>query len=455
MMAGARLVSGVVMTPLVVLGLTSGAGATTFSFTAEDFVLKNDAVLISNTGGVVEMQLTPPTDSKKGGFWSSNSVSLYDNFVLDGEIYLGHEAEVADSGLDPRGADGIAFTIYKDIPSNLDAGGSLGYSGTGDVFAIEWDTYHNGELGDLGSEGLDMSMALAKNTADHTVIGALYAPVVLIPRATMHADDGNWRKFQISWYAPDQAITVKYDMNRDGVFGADETIFTAVYVNLLDEGGLFAGTDGQVHWGFTASTGLYVNDQRVRIASNALTVTTPPPPPYLGPVLSTIEPNPVRVGNRVLISGVNLESVTDVRIDGIAVLELEVTNAQISFIVPQVSAGLKSLAIISGFGSLSAQDILQVMPSRATAGSSEPRATTKRIGDSVRLAVHGVVGAGKVQFFHNGNEVAWIRAVDATDPKLNVLSDGMVRTRALVSGRNVFEIKVNGVQLVRRIATGS
>jgi len=31
----------------------------------------------------------------------------------------------------------------------------------------------------------------------------------------------------------------------------------------------------------------------------------------------------------------------------------------------------------------------------------------------------------------------------------------MVRTRTLVSGRNVFEIKVNGVQLVRRIATGS
>jgi len=84
------------------------------------------------------------------------------------------------------------------------------------------------------------------------------------------------------------------------------------------------------------------------------------------------------------------------------------------------------------------------------------RAWTRDMGDgTIKMYARDVVGAGKVTFYHNGREVAWIRAVDATDPKLNVLSDGMVRTRTLVSGRNVFEIKVNGVQLVRRIATGS
>jgi trimeric autotransporter adhesin len=89
-------------------------------------------------------------------------------------------------------------------------------------------------------------------------------------------------------------------------------------------------------------------------------------------------------------------------------------------------------------------------------GATAARGWTKDMGDgTVKLYARDLVGAGKVQFFHNGREVAWIRAVDATDPKLNIASDGMVRTRALVSGRNVFEIKVNGVTLVRRIATGS
>ncbi len=90
------------------------------------------------------------------------------------------------------------------------------------------------------------------------------------------------------------------------------------------------------------------------------------------------------------------------------------------------------------------------------AGVGTARAWTKDMGDgTIKMYARDLVGQGKVTFYHNGNEVAWIRAVDATDPKLNVASDGMVRTRALVSGRNVFEIKVNGVQLVRRIATGS
>jgi hypothetical protein len=90
------------------------------------------------------------------------------------------------------------------------------------------------------------------------------------------------------------------------------------------------------------------------------------------------------------------------------------------------------------------------------APAAEARGWTKDMGDgTIKMYARDVVGAGKIQFFHNGREVAWIRAVDATDPKLNVASDGMVRTRALVSGKNVFEIYVDGERIVRRIATGS
>jgi len=88
--------------------------------------------------------------------------------------------------------------------------------------------------------------------------------------------------------------------------------------------------------------------------------------------------------------------------------------------------------------------------------ASLARGWTKDMGDgTIKVYARDIVGAGKVQFFHNGNEVAWVRATSANDPKLNVADDGMVRTRALVSGRNVFEIFVDGERIVRRIATGS
>jgi hypothetical protein len=88
--------------------------------------------------------------------------------------------------------------------------------------------------------------------------------------------------------------------------------------------------------------------------------------------------------------------------------------------------------------------------------SGEARAWTRDMGDgTIKIYARDVVGAGKIQFFHNGREVAWVNATSANDPKLNVASDGMVRTRALVSGRNVFEIYVDGERIVRRIATGS
>ncbi len=76
--------------------------------------------------------------------------------------------------------------------------------------------------------------------------------------------------------------------------------------------------------------------------------------------------------------------------------------------------------------------------------------------NEMKIYARDVVGAGKVQFIVNGREIAWIRAVDATDPKLNVMNDGMVRSvfvRDMLVGRNVIEIFVDGERLVRRIFT--
>jgi hypothetical protein len=58
----------------------------------------------------------------------------------------------------------------------------------------------------------------------------------------------------------------------------------------------------------------------------------------------------------------------------------------------------------------------------------------------------------------NGREIAWVRAIDATDPKLRTVTAGpmagvsyLVRTITLQPGKNALEIYVDG-ERVRRVA---
>ena len=79
----------------------------------------------------------------------------------------------------------------------------------------------------------------------------------------------------------------------------------------------------------------------------------------------------------------------------------------------------------------------------------------KKLTDSsVKLYAKNIVGAGKVQFFLNGREIAWVRAADANDPKLRTANgfQYLVRTVTLKAGmKNALEIYVDGIR-VRRAA---
>lgn len=85
---------------------------------------------------------------------------------------------------------------------------------------------------------------------------------------------------------------------------------------------------------------------------------------------------------------------------------------------------------------------------------------TKRNGDNVKIYAKNIIGMGKVQFFVNGQEIAWIRAGTRSDPKLRVITEGhmtgasyLVRDKDLLAGKNVFEIYVDGERVERRIAS--
>ena len=82
---------------------------------------------------------------------------------------------------------------------------------------------------------------------------------------------------------------------------------------------------------------------------------------------------------------------------------------------------------------------------------------TKKLNDSsAKMYAKNVIGEGKVQFFLNGSEIAWVRAVDASDPKLRSANGAayLVRTVDFVEGqKNVLEIYVDGVRTTRTAYT--
>ena len=93
----------------------------------------------------------------------------------------------------------------------------------------------------------------------------------------------------------------------------------------------------------------------------------------------------------------------------------------------------------------------------AAFGSAEVATWTKNLNDgTVKMYAKNIVGAGKVQFFLNGEEIAWVRAADASDAKLREANGFyyLVRTVELVEGqKNVLEIYVDGVRTKRTAYT--
>jgi hypothetical protein len=92
-----------------------------------------------------------------------------------------------------------------------------------------------------------------------------------------------------------------------------------------------------------------------------------------------------------------------------------------------------------------------------TIGSADVSSWTKNLNDgTVKMYAKNIVGAGKVQFMLNGEEIAWVRATSAADSKLRSANGAsyLVRTVDLVEGqKNVLEIYVDGVRTTRTAYT--
>jgi large subunit ribosomal protein L40e len=181
---------------------------------------------------------------------------------------------------------------------------------------------------------------------------------------------------------------------------------------------------------------------------NTLVLAVRTPAVYAGPVFEGLSAVSAEIGKRLTLKGSRLASISSLRVAGVEVEGLVVTETELSFIVPNAETGMQSMLVSSAFGLLSVQDALRVLPRVLVASY-----WTKKLSDSqVKLYAKNVVGVGKVQFFFNGKEIAWVRAIDATDPKLRTAagSDYLVRTVNLVAEqKNTIEVFVEQVRVTR------
>jgi hypothetical protein len=142
--------------------------------------------------------------------------------------------------------------------------------------------------------------------------------------------------------------------------------------------------------------------------------------------------------------------VTGVNVDGLAAEIVSKSSTSITIRVPAVTSGLKDLVVLSSSGTLTVQGALRVVAGEEIT-TQLTTTSIKRIGNSVRLFVSEPAGLGKIQFKINGREIAWVRAVEATDPKLRQANGRsyFVRNAALSKGKNAIEIYVDGKRVKR------
>lgn len=227
--------------------------ATDKPFDADDFILNGNA---ANTG--TQIALTPNLAGKNGSIWAKQRICLANNFSAESQIYLG-----AAGGLG-TGADGIAFVIQPLSVAAGGVGGGLGYAGITPSFAVEFDTWKNGN-DPTGAAG-DPSgghIALMENgvTSKHDTWAAPYNWGGVDVGYSLF-EDGNFRKFKFNWTAESKTVDVFVDIDHNGTYEDAEHLFSQPDIDLETK---FAASEGCAYWGFTAATGGSANLQQVII----------------------------------------------------------------------------------------------------------------------------------------------------------------------------------------------
>lgn len=191
-------------------------------------------------------QLTTTQGNQNGTVWYSDLIDLTLPFDLNFTMNFGT--------LDGTGADGMVFVLQDVGTDALGAsGGALGFSGFDPSFGIEFDTWQNGQFGDLAEDHIGF---VSDGSVDHAPPNGLGGPVTANINGS-NIEDGEDHPVRITWDPGTQIIAVYFDCE----------LRLANQVDLINA--IFSGQEF-VYWGFTGSTGGSYNNQSVCLAPNII-----------------------------------------------------------------------------------------------------------------------------------------------------------------------------------------
>lgn len=187
-----------------------------------------------------EVRLTPDLQSQEGAAWTYGKVDFAKSFTISYSAYFGTK--------DGDGADGIA-TVFHNSPLGVNATGGtgigIGARGIANGIVLEIDTYNNGTgVGDIANDHGQIWVSSNQSGAG------------LLTTATDlgNVEDGAYHNIVVNWNIDTQTLSYTLDGINAGTYTFPQNTPITSY---------FGGVS-KVYFGYTASTGAYSNDQRVR-----------------------------------------------------------------------------------------------------------------------------------------------------------------------------------------------
>ena len=281
----------------------------------------------------------------------------------------------------------------------------------------------------------------------------------VIPKSVTSIDDGIFQETaltSVTFEVGSLLNEIRYDAFRDSTLltsvtfggnapnlvGADA--FTNVAVGAV-------ANIGSTATGFVVdSNGLWFGLIVVRAGSASAT-----PAPYTGPLLQDFSSrtlDPCKETSITITGSRLLDVVPTIQGKSVTVLESTATKLVLAFPAGLTPGQDVDLVINSSSGTLTHQDAFDIPADTCAAEVSEGRWTQLQSdGKTVKIYAKDPIGDGKIQFFVDGEEIAWVNAIDEADTKLSYASSNpyLVRSVELKPGKNRFEIKLDGVRVWR------
>ncbi|SIT95797.1 hypothetical protein SAMN05660493_00462 [Epilithonimonas bovis DSM 19482] len=190
-----------------------------------------------------ELRLTPDAGTQSGNAWSYGKVDFAKSFTISYSAYFGTK--------DAAGADGIA-TVFHNSPLGVNATGivgmGIGAQGIANGIVLEIDTFDNGTgVGDIGNDHGQIWVANNQSGAG----------LLTTAKDLGNVEDGAYHNIVVNW----NFATKTLSFTLDGINAGAYTFPAGTPITS------YFGGVSKVYFGYTASTGAFSNDQRIRFNS--------------------------------------------------------------------------------------------------------------------------------------------------------------------------------------------